>query len=217
MPSICGRWTAICYDFTVGDDSAARREDLHAVDTHEAGHFLGLDHTMAGPEATMHSRYDRSDPMNFRTLHDDDIAGICQIYPPRALSTSTCNPIPPHGFSPECADDQLVRCSAAPPAAGGPGWSAPLNTLESNWAYMVIASLAWSLKAWFSLLMPTAPRWHEAHQADRERVLRMEFRSFVQRFILVPAQILHTGRTLVYRLLAWRPELPIFFRFLDAL
>jgi len=45
----------------------------------------------------------------------------------------------------------------------------------------------------------------------------MGFRSFVQRFILIPAQILHTGRTLIYRLLAWRPELPILFRFLAAL
>lgn len=94
---------------------------------------------------------------------------------------------------------------------------APLNTLESNWAYMVIASLAWSLKAWFALLSPVTPRWREAHEADRERILRMEFRSFVNRFILFPAQILHTGRTLVYRLIAWRPELPVFFRFLDAL
>jgi hypothetical protein len=94
---------------------------------------------------------------------------------------------------------------------------APLNTLESNWTYMVIASLAWSLKAWFALTIPVAPRWREAHEVDRERVLRMEFRSFVQRFILIPAQILHTGRTLVYRLLAWRPELPVFFRFLDGL
>jgi hypothetical protein len=39
----------------------------------------------------------------------------------------------------------------------------------------------------------------------------------VQRFILVPAQIVRTGRRLIYRLLAWRPELPIFFRLLDAL
>jgi len=45
----------------------------------------------------------------------------------------------------------------------------------------------------------------------------MDFRSFVQRVVLVPAQILRTGRTLIYRLLAWRPELPIFFRLLDAL
>ena len=94
---------------------------------------------------------------------------------------------------------------------------APLNTLEANWAYMVIASLAWSLKAWFAMLTPVIPRWREKHEADRERVLRMDFRSFVQRFVLVPAQILRTGRQLVYRLLAWRPELPILFRALDAL
>lgn len=101
--------------------------------------------------------------------------------------------------------------------SGVPALRAPLNTLESNWAYMVIASLAWSLKAWFALSLPAAPRWREAHEADRERVLCMAFRSFVNRFILLPAQILTTGRTLVYRLLAWRPELPVLFRFLDAL
>ena len=82
---------------------------------------------------------------------------------------------------------------------------------------MVIASLAWSLKAWFALTLPVAGRWREAHEAERERVLRMEFRSFVQRIIMVPAQILRTGRSLVYRLLAWRPDLPVLFRFLDGL
>jgi hypothetical protein len=93
---------------------------------------------------------------------------------------------------------------------------APLNTLFANWAYMVIASIAWSLKAWFAMLIPVSPRWREKHETDRERVLRMDFRSFVQRFVLVPAQILQTGRQLVYRLLAWRPDLSIFFRLLDA-
>jgi hypothetical protein len=94
---------------------------------------------------------------------------------------------------------------------------APLNTLEANWAYMVIASLAWSLKAWFAMLIPVAPRWRSRHQADKDRVLRMDFRTFVQRLMLVPAQILRTGRQLVYRFLAWRPDMPIFFRLLDAL
>lgn len=101
--------------------------------------------------------------------------------------------------------------------SGVPALRAPLSTLESNWAYMVIASLAWSLKAWFALTTPVSPRWRDNHEADRERVLRMEFRSFVQRFILIPAQILKTGRSLVYRLLSWRPELPVLFRFLDGL
>jgi hypothetical protein len=94
---------------------------------------------------------------------------------------------------------------------------APLNTLEANWAYMVIASIAWSLKAWFAMLLPVAPRWREAHEADRERVLKMDFRSFVQRLMLIPAQVLRTGRQLACRFLAWRPDLPIHFRLLDTM
>lgn len=94
---------------------------------------------------------------------------------------------------------------------------APVNTLVANWAYMVMASLAWTLKAWFGLLLPVAPRWREQHEQDRELVLRMEFRSFLQHFILIPAQIVRSGRRLIYRLLAWRPRLPILFRLLDAI
>ncbi len=94
---------------------------------------------------------------------------------------------------------------------------APLNTLEANWAYMVIASLAWSFKAWVALLLPVAPRWRERHQAEQNRILRMEFRGFVQAFILVPAQVLLRGRQLIIRLLAWRPTLPVLFRLVDAL
>src|SRR5262249_19339503 len=93
---------------------------------------------------------------------------------------------------------------------------APLNTLEANWAYMVIVSLAWSLKAWFALLAPSSSRWRARHDAERERVLRMDFRSFLQRFMLLPAQIVRTGRRLVYRLLAWRPDLRFFFRALES-
>jgi hypothetical protein len=94
---------------------------------------------------------------------------------------------------------------------------APVNTLHANWAYMAIASLAWSLKIWFGLLVPVSPRWRNEHQAQRHAIVRMDFRSFVQRFILIPAQIVRTGRRLIYRLLAWRPDLPLFFRLLDAL
>jgi hypothetical protein len=93
---------------------------------------------------------------------------------------------------------------------------APLNTLEANWAYMVIVSLAWSIKAWAALMLPVAPRWRERHQADQDRMLRMDFRTFLQAFILLPAQILVRGRQLIVRLLAWRPTLPTLFRLLDA-
>lgn len=93
---------------------------------------------------------------------------------------------------------------------------APLNTLEANWAYMVIASLAWSIKAWCALLLPAAPRRHKPDLSDNLLLLRMDFRSFVQRLVLIPAQIIRSGRRLIFRLLAWRPDLPILFRLLDA-
>lgn len=94
---------------------------------------------------------------------------------------------------------------------------APVNTLNANWAYMVMASLAWTLKAWMALSLPILPRWRPKHEADRDRWLGMEFRTFLNAVIAVPAQVVRTGRRLVFRLLAWRPELPVLFRLLDAL
>jgi len=66
-------------------------------------------------------------------------------------------------------------------------------------------------------MLPVTPRWREQHELDRQLVLRMEFRSFLQHLILIPAQIIRSGRRLIYRLLAWRPHLPVLFRLLDAL
>jgi len=89
---------------------------------------------------------------------------------------------------------------------------APLNTFAANWAYMVIASLAWSIKAWFGLLLPVTPRHREQHEADRERILRMEFRTFLLHFVLIPAQVIRSGRRLIFRFLAWRPSIDILMR-----
>jgi hypothetical protein len=74
---------------------------------------------------------------------------------------------------------------------------APSNTLESNGAYMVIAALAWSLKAWLALLQPRS--------ADRQSLLTMEFKRFLQEVMLLPCQMVRTGRRLLYRLLQWNP------------
>jgi len=93
----------------------------------------------------------------------------------------------------------------------------PLNTLEANWAYMVMAALAWNLKAWFALLLPTCPRWANKHDAQREHVLRMDFRTFLNNFMLVPVQVIRTGHRLIFRLLAWRPQLHIMVRLLNAI
>ncbi len=94
---------------------------------------------------------------------------------------------------------------------------APVNTLNANWAYMVMASLAWTLKAWMALWLPVSPRWKEKHLQERDRWLRMEFRTFCNAVINMPAQVVETGRRLVLRLLCWRPQMPVFFRLLDGL
>ncbi len=94
---------------------------------------------------------------------------------------------------------------------------APVNTLLANGAYMVMTALAWSLKAWTALSLPVAPRWASRHEADQQRWLRMDFRTFRNRVIDMPAQILRSGRRLIYRFICWRPEQPTFFRLLDSL
>lgn len=95
--------------------------------------------------------------------------------------------------------------------------TAPLDSLKSNWAYMVIASLAWSLKAWASLLIPVSPRWRGNHEAEKQTLLRMDFTTFRQAMINIPAQIVRTGRRIVYRLLSWNRWQPTFFRLWDQL
>lgn len=92
----------------------------------------------------------------------------------------------------------------------------PLDTLESNWAYMVISSLAWTLKAWAALLLPVSGRWRQQHESQKESVLRMEFRTFLNAFIRVPCQVIRQGRRLIYRLLSWNPWQHVFFRMAEA-
>jgi hypothetical protein len=94
---------------------------------------------------------------------------------------------------------------------------APVNTLNANWAYMVMASLAWSLKAWAALMLPVVGRWRDKHTREKNTLLRMEFRSFRAAFIDMPAQIVRTGRRLIYRLLSWNPWQRVFFRLVDVL
>jgi hypothetical protein len=82
---------------------------------------------------------------------------------------------------------------------------APVNTLNANWAYMSMATLAWSLKAWCALLLPVSPRWAERHGEQRRRLLTMEFHTFLAAFIEIPAQIVKTGRRVRWRILAYNP------------
>ena len=93
---------------------------------------------------------------------------------------------------------------------------APLDTLLSNWAYMVMTSLAWTLKAWLALSLPEQGRWSEKYRQQKGTVRRMEFKTFVNALMRVPCQIIRTGRRIVYRLLSWNPWQEVLLRAADA-
>jgi len=93
----------------------------------------------------------------------------------------------------------------------------PVDTLVSNWAYMVMAALAWTLKAWFALLLPETGRWATRYAAEKATVLRMEFKTFLTAFMRIPVQVVRTSRRLVFRLLAWNPWQHVLLRGLDQL
>ena len=84
----------------------------------------------------------------------------------------------------------------------------PVYDLVSNWAYMVIASLAWSLKAWFALTLPRAE--------DRDAVLVMEFKRFLNAVIRIPCQVIKGGRRIVLRLLAFTSCVRLLFASMSA-
>ena len=93
----------------------------------------------------------------------------------------------------------------------------PVDNLVSNWAYMVMASLAWTLKAWAALLLPEEPQHAPEHRAQKRSLLRMEFATFRAEVIELPCQIVRSGRRLIYRLLSWTPWQGAFLRLVERL
>ncbi len=93
----------------------------------------------------------------------------------------------------------------------------PVDNLVSNWAYMVMASLAWTLKAWAALLLPETGRWADKHKSEKQALLRMDFKTFLNAFIQMPAQIIRGAGKIIYRLLSWNPWQPVFFRLVKRL
>ncbi len=112
-----------------------------------------------------------------------------------------------------CNQENLVQQQKS----GVRSLTAPVDNLVSNGAYMVMAGLAWSLKAWSALLLPETGRWQEKHRAEKRTLLRMDFATFRSAVINMPAQIIRGGRRIVYRLLSWNPWQQTFFRLLDQL
>ncbi|HEY6724699.1 MAG TPA: matrixin family metalloprotease [Polyangiaceae bacterium] len=106
--------------------------DLESIIVHEAGHFLGLDHSHLG-DATMFFRQAHGD-ISLRDLVSDDANGICSMYPPdRNASTTACSPR--HGFSPNCGSPEDEGCAVA----GTPGGS------KRAWPLAVMLALGTAL------------------------------------------------------------------------
>jgi len=117
------------------------------------------------------------------------------------------------GCNDRCNQENLL----AQLAGGVRALTAPVDNLYSNWAYMLMTSLAWTLKAWAALLLPVEPRKREEHQAERQTWLRMEFKTFINHVMRVPCQIVKQARRTIYRVLSWNPCLTGFFRLCDVL
>lgn len=79
----------------------------------------------------------------------------------------------------------------------------PLYDLLSNWAYMVIAALAWNIKSWFAMMMH--------RKTDRRAYIAMEFPRFRASIILIPAAVIRRARTITIRVLGYHPSLDRFF------
>jgi hypothetical protein len=70
----------------------AGQYDLASIVTHEVGHFAGLAHAQ-DPSATMFASYGPG-AITLRSLTDDDVAGLCAIYPTAESRVVTARPVP---------------------------------------------------------------------------------------------------------------------------
>jgi len=80
--------------------------DTQSIATHEQGHFLGLGHTNS-PGATMEPAY--SGGNDIASIEEDDINGVCTLYPLGASATS-CTPCRLGAANNECST-QTKACT----------------------------------------------------------------------------------------------------------
>jgi len=112
-----------------------------------------------------------------------------------------------------CDQENLIEQLSNGPRA----FQAPVDNLMSNWGYMLMGSLAWTLKAWLALWLPESGRWKDRRHSEKSRLLKMEFRTFVNTMMRIPCQIVRTGRRIDCRVLSWNDSQPTFWRLVEAL
>lgn len=99
------------YSFSNTDNPTGSDVDIRNTLTHEVGHFLGLDHSMH-PNATM---FPTAPPLELtkRELHQDDIDGLCHIYPLNFVS-EPLKPSPNKPTKQSCATTSITATSPLP-------------------------------------------------------------------------------------------------------
>ncbi|HEX6272520.1 MAG TPA: matrixin family metalloprotease [Polyangiaceae bacterium] len=121
--------------FTTTDEPLEIISDFQSVATHEIGHVLGLSHSERSTAVMRGTGYSEGS-IDLRTLTDDDITGICDVFPP-GPARGSCKPR--HGFSAECEDD-------APLAGNGGCRFDPRGTPSSSSALLALAVLGLVLR-----------------------------------------------------------------------
>jgi hypothetical protein len=112
-------------DMTLTDPPKKVTYDLRAIITHEVGHFIGIAHS-SDDSAVMAPTYSPGSIAQ-RKLTPDDIAAVCEIYPPK--SGLVCAPEPRGGFSDSCGNTEtkkgLCTVSSSLGDTGSVGGAAP--------------------------------------------------------------------------------------------
>jgi hypothetical protein len=102
-----------------------------------------------------------------------------------------------------CNQENLIEQLSNGPRA----FQAPVDNLMSNWGYMLMGSVAWTLKAWLALWLPESGGSQRKGDADskrpseKSRLLKMEFRTFVNTMMRVPCQVSRRGACMMRVLL----------------
>jgi hypothetical protein len=127
--------------YTTSDLVGQINIDVRNTVTHEAGHLLGLDHTPV-EDATMFATAPRGETKK-RDLHQDDLAGVCAIYPRGEEAGLACDRSrigfferPEQGPQSQCSSDR-DGCACGAAGSGGAGLPALL---------MLGAAVVWWLR-----------------------------------------------------------------------
>lgn len=109
-------------DFLWATNGDVHRRDVQAVVTHELGHALGLQHS-ALPDATMYFASPTGAVFG-RTLHADDVRGLCWLYSaaPFTCSSDAECPLLDGGLYAGGTDTRL-RCNGVSCVAGAAGFA----------------------------------------------------------------------------------------------